>query len=496
MLYDVPEYLVPFLPDKVVAGSKALGAAPDHDVPDHGALAGLEGPAVSNAAVGELLHKDDQGRGGQGQWEPPVMEAIPCSFHGTLIRVVGADPNDVRFIARDVCQALGLDNTSRALERLYENEKGMIRIHTPGGPQSLLDMSKPGVFHLIRTCRKQVAEALGYWLDHEVLPSIQATGSYSVTKDAPALEERVRRLEAWQGLLLEAKHEIAAKDKALEAKDQVIDTVIQRANAEKEIAEANRRHDQARMSRNNELRSGLRRKGHRTLGPEQGWWIRSDLCWELLLPLGFEGHYEHRNASATVLGKVMRLWGWTKWNDHGGYWDIADPSPTQPLVRDKHYCWMYERNSGENPNSHYHPQLYLNQAGLEAIFLRWNRGLLDATLDVELTRVRNGDYPKAPKAPGPLLQSATSNSGVQVCDICGMPKKVENYEQHHDICVTRYLQALAIARNVLTQQGKTIEAAAAQGAKEALIRYDGGRPAIVRKIVELLHNEADPNNQQ
>ena len=84
------------------------------------------------------------------------------------------------FIAKDVCLALGLNNTRRALDRLDEDEKGITTSNTLGGVQSLLMVNESGLYNLIFGSRKEEAKAFRRWVTHEVLPSIRKTGSYSI----------------------------------------------------------------------------------------------------------------------------------------------------------------------------------------------------------------------------------------------------------------------------------------------------------------------------
>jgi len=99
------------------------------------------------------------------------------------------------------------------------------------------------------------------------------------------------------------------------------------------------------------------------------------------------------------------------------------------------------------------------------------------------------EEPKADEAAKPPKQTAKGASGVKVCDICGMPKTLSKFAAHHDMCEERYASATARALE-LVAAGETAEDAALHGALAAKIRYDGGRPAIVKKLVKMIHDEA------
>ena len=82
------------------------------------------------------------------------------------------------FVAVDICRILDLGDTSKAVSRLKENEKGTNNILTPGGVQEMLIVNEPGLYRLIFTSRKPNAEKFQDWVYHKVLPSIRKYGYY------------------------------------------------------------------------------------------------------------------------------------------------------------------------------------------------------------------------------------------------------------------------------------------------------------------------------
>jgi len=83
------------------------------------------------------------------------------------------------FIAADVCQILGLGDTSKAVSRLDVDEKGTNSIRTLGGEQEVLIINEPGLYSLLLTSRKDEAKLFKRWVTHEVLPAIRKQGFYS-----------------------------------------------------------------------------------------------------------------------------------------------------------------------------------------------------------------------------------------------------------------------------------------------------------------------------
>lgn len=101
------------------------------------------------------------------------------AYGETIIRVVGS-PVDPRFVAIDICRALGIGQATRAVENFDETEKGMNLVHTPGGIQEMLVVTEPGLYRLIFRSDKPAAKPFQDWVFREVLPSIRLTGGYAI----------------------------------------------------------------------------------------------------------------------------------------------------------------------------------------------------------------------------------------------------------------------------------------------------------------------------
>ena len=83
------------------------------------------------------------------------------------------------FVAADVCRALELGTTAKALERLDEDERGMSLIHTLGGEQAMSIVNEPGLYSLVLGSRKPEAKVFKRWITHEVIPDIRKHGMYA-----------------------------------------------------------------------------------------------------------------------------------------------------------------------------------------------------------------------------------------------------------------------------------------------------------------------------
>jgi prophage antirepressor-like protein len=83
------------------------------------------------------------------------------------------------FIAKDICDILGIARVSDALRDFPQNEKGVVSTRTPGGDQEMLTVNEPGLYRLIFQSRKPEAEKFKTWVFAEVLPQIRRAGAYA-----------------------------------------------------------------------------------------------------------------------------------------------------------------------------------------------------------------------------------------------------------------------------------------------------------------------------
>lgn len=116
------------------------------------------------------------------------------AFDSNAVRVVTID-GQPWFVARDVCNALTIENNRDALSRLDDDEKDVATTDTLGGEQELSIVSESGLYSLILTSRKPEARRFKKWVTSEVLPSIRKTGQYTVSGlDGASLGAKMDRL--------------------------------------------------------------------------------------------------------------------------------------------------------------------------------------------------------------------------------------------------------------------------------------------------------------
>ena len=129
------------------------------------------------------------------------------NFESNSIRTLAID-NEPWFVAKDVCDAIGLTNSRMSLIALDEDEKGVSLIYTPSGQQEMNIVSESGMYTLILRCRDAVKKGsvphrFRKWVTSEVLPQIRKTGYYSKTTvdQRTGLRNAVNMLVSKKGLI-------------------------------------------------------------------------------------------------------------------------------------------------------------------------------------------------------------------------------------------------------------------------------------------------------
>jgi prophage antirepressor-like protein len=102
-------------------------------------------------------------------------------FEDHRIRVVIKN-GEAWWLLDDVAAPLGYTRSRDAARMLADDEKGAHIVPTPGGDQSKLIVSEPGLYRLIINSRRDEAEPFRRWVFHEVLPSIRKTGRYELPR--------------------------------------------------------------------------------------------------------------------------------------------------------------------------------------------------------------------------------------------------------------------------------------------------------------------------
>lgn len=125
----------------------------------------------------------------------------------SIIAVFQFDDSEIRFVddkpvANDVAAVLGYKDPANAVNRLVkETNKGVCKLQTPGGIQSVTVLEEPGIYQLIFGSKLPAAERFQDWVFNEVLPSIRKTGQYSMGQSPVKMADKVSEAKAMAGLI-------------------------------------------------------------------------------------------------------------------------------------------------------------------------------------------------------------------------------------------------------------------------------------------------------
>lgn len=148
------------------------------------------------------------------------------NFNGATLRTLTDENGEPWFVAKDVCDILGLENSRKATAELDPDEKNTVTISDgiPGNPNKTI-ISEPGLYALIMRSRKPEAHEFQRWVTHEVLPSIRKTGGYIPTSESDSDEAIMAKA------LLIAQKTIERNAQQLRAKDRQIKELEPKAKA-------------------------------------------------------------------------------------------------------------------------------------------------------------------------------------------------------------------------------------------------------------------------
>lgn len=142
-------------------------------------------------------------------------------FRGASLRTLTDESGEPWFVAKDVCDILGMSNPSMAIAALDKDEVSQVEPKNYLGSenrsnQAINIVSEPGLYRLVMRSRKPEANEFQRWVTHEVLPQIRRTGGYIPTSESDSDEDIMAKA------VLVAQKTIERKNQQLQAKDAQI----------------------------------------------------------------------------------------------------------------------------------------------------------------------------------------------------------------------------------------------------------------------------------
>ena len=132
------------------------------------------------------------------------------------VRVVIDEAGEPWFVAKDVCEALGIINHHDAVKALDDDEKLGVEISDPHGRAQMTNViSESGLYIIIMRSSKPEAKKFRKWVTSDVLPTIRKHGLYATPEK---LEEMLSDPDSWIKTLQALK---AEREKRIELEAKV-----------------------------------------------------------------------------------------------------------------------------------------------------------------------------------------------------------------------------------------------------------------------------------
>lgn len=119
--------------------------------------------------------------------------------------------NEPWFVAKDICDILGVANPTMSLKNLESDEVTKLNLGGLEGETNFV--SESGFYTLVIRSRKDIAKPFRLWVTHEVLPQIRKTGGYIPIKDEEPNEVFLARAVQVANETIKRKDEIIASQK-------------------------------------------------------------------------------------------------------------------------------------------------------------------------------------------------------------------------------------------------------------------------------------------
>lgn len=146
------------------------------------------------------------------------------NFNDSEVRITEKD-GEAWFVAKDVCDILGISNVSDAVSRLDNDESTtIVKTDSVKTPAKILIISESGMYSIVFRSNKSEAKAFSKWARSKVLPSIRKTGSYN----ANTLNPMEIALQSCQAIIAleQAQLQQESRIKKLESAKSHIDRIF------------------------------------------------------------------------------------------------------------------------------------------------------------------------------------------------------------------------------------------------------------------------------
>ena len=133
------------------------------------------------------------------------------TFGDSSMQVVVSDNGEPLFIANNICEILGIQNSRQAVSQLDDDEKLTYVLDTSGQRREVNVVTESGLYSLILRSNKPEAKTFKRFVTHEVLPAIRKHGVYA-TQDK--IEEMLTDPDVMIQALTQLKNERLLRQQA------------------------------------------------------------------------------------------------------------------------------------------------------------------------------------------------------------------------------------------------------------------------------------------
>jgi anti-repressor protein len=146
------------------------------------------------------------------------------------VRVIDQD-GEPYFVLKDVCDVLGLTDTSKTAERLDEDDLARTKLVSGGQEREMYIVNESGLYNVILRSDKPQAKQFKKWITSEVLPTIRKHGAYMTADtiertltDPDYLIRLATTLKEEREARIKAERQIEVDKPKVEFFDQVADS--------------------------------------------------------------------------------------------------------------------------------------------------------------------------------------------------------------------------------------------------------------------------------
>jgi len=136
------------------------------------------------------------------------------NFENKEIRIIGTYDKPW-FIAKDICDILGLSNITNALRNIPEKWMTLQNVKSSYNSQNMILISEPAAYKLVVRSNKPIAQKFQEVVFEDILPSIRLTGQFKIQQ---ILEEKEKILQIKQNEIQEKNIQIKSLENKILSK--------------------------------------------------------------------------------------------------------------------------------------------------------------------------------------------------------------------------------------------------------------------------------------